>query len=46
MAKLELDVVTCGVGGLCATISAEPTILEEIKLRQMEDPNLRRFMIT
>ncbi|GFS30298.1 hypothetical protein Acr_00g0011230 [Actinidia rufa] len=29
--------------GLCATIIAEPAILEEIKLRQMEDPKLRKI---
>ena len=46
MAKLELEVVSRGIEGLCATISAEPIILEEIKIRQWRIPNSRRFMIT
>ena len=43
MEELELDVVAKGIEGLCATIIAEPAILEEIKLRQMEDPKLKKI---
>ncbi|GFY87468.1 hypothetical protein Acr_05g0011070 [Actinidia rufa] len=43
MEELELEVISCGIEGLCATIIAEPAILEEIKLRQMEDPKLRKI---
>ena len=39
--ELELEVVTPGIEGLCATIIVEPKILEEIKLWQMEDSKLK-----
>ena len=32
-----------GIEGLCATISMELKILEEIKLKQMEDPKLKKI---
>ena len=43
MEELELEVVTPGFEGLCATIVAEPEILGEIRLRQMEDPKLKKI---
>ena len=43
MAELELEVVSHGIEGLCATISTELKILEEIKLKQMEDPKLKKI---
>ena len=43
MEKLKLEVVSHGIEGQCAMISAEPTILEKIKLRQMEDPKLNKI---
>ena len=33
--------VTRGIEALCEAIVVEPTILEEIKLKQMEDPKLK-----
>ena len=41
MEELELEIVTHRIEGLCATIIAEPTILEVIKLKQIEDPILK-----
>ena len=43
MEELELEVVTCGIEGPCTTIIAEPTILEKIKLKQMEDSKLKKI---
>ena len=38
MKELELEVVTRGIKDICAAIVAESEILEEMKLKQMEDP--------
>ena len=35
--------VTRGIEGLCETIIVELAILEEIKLKQMEDPKLKKI---
>ena len=43
MEELELEVVTCGIEGLCAAIVVEPTIWEEIKLKKMEDLKLKKI---
>ncbi|GFS35852.1 hypothetical protein Acr_00g0042510 [Actinidia rufa] len=43
MEELEVEVVTPGLKGLCATMVAEPEILGEIRLRQMEDPKLKKI---
>ena len=36
-----MEVITREIEGLCATIVVEPTILEEIKLKQKKDPKLK-----
>ena len=41
--ELELEVVTHGIEGIWATIVAEPTILKEIKLKQMEYHKLKKI---
>ena len=43
MEDLELEVITRGQEGLCAKIIVEPAILEEIKLKQMEDLKLKKI---
>ena len=43
MEKLEWEVVTRWIDVLCTEIVAEPAILEEIKLKQMEDPKLKKI---
>ena len=43
MEELELEVITLGLDDLCATIVVEPKILGEIRLRQMEDPKLKKI---
>ena len=43
MEELELEVITPWLEGLCATIVVEPKNLGEIRLRQMEDPKLKKI---
>ena len=43
MEELELEVITRGWESLCATIIPKPAILEEIKLKQMEDIKLKKI---
>ena len=43
MEELELKVITRERKGLCATIIAKSVILEEIKLKQMEDLKLKKI---
>ena len=43
MEELELEVVIQGIEGLCVAIIAKSTILEKIKLKEMEDPKLKNI---
>ena len=43
MEDLELEVITRGQEGLCAKIIVEPAILEEIKIKKMEDLKLKKI---
>lgn len=43
MDRMELEVVIRGTGGVLAMYVAQPAIIEEVKLRQKEDPKLQRI---
>lgn len=41
--KMEVDLVLQGQEATIAAVMAQPTLLEEIKLRQMEDETLKKI---
>ncbi|XP_028091827.1 uncharacterized protein LOC114292111 [Camellia sinensis] len=43
LAKVEVDLVLQGQEALLAAVMAQPTLLEEIKLHQMEDETLKKI---